>query len=166
MGKESKAGKGRGISIERRVHGKLCLVSGRLRAAVLAKRLCAALLAQSLLVLGTPARVCDSDDGRCHDEKWLSLRNASHDKWLDGHLRFNGHLGYETLHYEVISERPRIYYYPNFLSHADCDKIREMGLPHVKASRTEAGLHEKVRSSRSYFFSQEQVDNLPPLLPH
>jgi hypothetical protein len=165
MGKKRNLGARRGILVERRAHGKLCLVSGRLCAAVLAKRLCAALLAQSLLVLGMTARVCDRDDGRCH-EKWLALRNASHDKWLDGNLRFNGHLGYETLHYEVISERPRIYYYPNFLSHADCDKIREMGLPHVKASRTEAGLHEKVRSSRSYFFSQEQVDNLPPLLPH
>ena len=95
---------------------------------------------------------------------------------------------YENLHYEVISERPKIYYYPNFLSNSECDKIRTLGralpdthalrllgdhacldqelplltvhnvtgLPHVKPSKTDAGLSEKVRSSTSYFFSQEQ----------
>jgi len=40
---------------------------------------------------------------------------------------YTGHLRYENLHYEVISERPRIYFYPNFLSHDECDTIMEKG---------------------------------------
>lgn len=43
-----------------------------------------------------------------------------------------GHLRYENLHYEVISERPRIFYYPTFLSHSECDAIREKGIPNLK----------------------------------
>jgi hypothetical protein len=60
--------------------------------------------------------------------------------------------------------RPRIYYYPNFLSHDECDIIREKGLPSLKPSKTDAGHHEKVRSSTSYFFSQEQERSTPAIM--
>jgi hypothetical protein len=42
------------------------------------------------------------------------------------------HLRYENLHYEVLSERPRIYYYPDFLSDEECNTIRDLGVPFVK----------------------------------
>ncbi len=42
--------------------------------------------------------------------------------------------------------------------------IREKGMPNLKPSRTDAGLAEKVRSSTSYFFSQEQERASPEIM--
>ena len=90
---------------------------------------------------------CVPRNGRC-------MRAA----WDDGYLR------YENLQYEVLSERPRIYYYPTFLSHDECDTIRALGLPHVKASRTDRGNDEKIRSSTSFFFPQEMERASPEIM--
>ena len=79
-------------------------------------------------------------------------------RWGDGHLR------YENLDFEILSERPRMYYFPHFLSDGECDRIRELGLPNLKPSKTDAGLAEKVRSSTSYFFSQEQERASPDIM--
>jgi hypothetical protein len=97
------------------------------------------------LVLLDARPQCQQDDAQC--------RGSS-----SSHLRF------ENLHYEVISERPRIYFFPDFLSDEECDSIRGLGLPHVAPSKTDAGLTEHVRSSKSYFFSQEQERSTPAIM--
>ena len=95
---------------------------------------------------------------RTHAHARMQDGSCQAGQWSDGHLR------YEHLDFEILSERPRMYYFPRFLSDARCDRIRELGLPHLKPSKTDAGLAEKVRSSTSFFFSQEQERASPEIM--
>ena len=63
----------------------------------------------------------------------------------------------------VMSMRPRIIYYPNFLSDEDIDVILAKGAPKLKPSRTDAGLKQDVRSSIATFFTPEDEMAVPAI---
>ena len=112
----------------------------------------AVMLLMGLLAVPTAAEAPHhrgpQESGACHVEQ---TRSEIAPTQLHSHSKL-----YEHLDFEILSERPRMYYFPRFLSDEPCDRIRELGLPHLKPSQTDAGLAKKVRSSTSYFFSQEQ----------
>ena len=47
---------------------------------------------------------------------------------------------------QVLSNRPRIIYYPNFLSEDEINDILAKGVPMLKPSRTDAGMLHGVVS--------------------
>jgi hypothetical protein len=57
----------------------------------------------------------------------------------------------------VLSERPRIIYYPNFLTDEAIEAILRKGEPLLKPSRTDAGVKHEVRSSVATFFTPGDV---------
>jgi prolyl 4-hydroxylase len=63
--------------------------------------------------------------------------------------------------YEVLSERPRIFYFPEFLTDEECDKMIEIGKPYVKESQVGDGSangrkDNSIRSSQVHFLTYEQ----------
>jgi len=64
---------------------------------------------------------------------------------------------------QVLSMRPRIIYYPNFISDEDIDIILAKGGPMLKPSRTDAGLKQEVRSSIATFFTPEDEMAVPAI---
>jgi prolyl 4-hydroxylase len=120
----------------------------------------AVMLLMGLLAVPTAAEAPHhrgpQESGACHVEQ---TRSEIAPTQPHSHSRL-----YEHLDFEILSERPRMYYFPRFLSDEPCDRIRELGLPHLKPSQTDAGLAKKVRSSTSYFFSQEQERASPEIM--
>jgi hypothetical protein len=47
--------------------------------------------------------------------------------------------GPDPYNFEVLSESPRVFYYPNFLSQQECDTMVKMGKEWVKPSMVTAG---------------------------
>ena len=67
----------------------------------------------------------------------------------------------------VVSERPRIYHYPDFLSVAECDAIRALGMPRLTPSVVDdaGGVeNQQIRSSSSHFFSVEEQTSSPEIM--
>jgi len=64
---------------------------------------------------------------------------------------------------QVLSDRPRIIYYPDFLSEAEIADILAKGGPMLKPSRTDAGLKQDIRSSVATFFTPEDEMSVPAI---
>ena len=63
----------------------------------------------------------------------------------------------------LISARPRIIYYPDFLSEEEIQAILATGEPKLKPARTDAGLKQDVRSSVATFFTPEEEFAVPAI---
>jgi prolyl 4-hydroxylase len=63
----------------------------------------------------------------------------------------------------LLSSRPRIIYYPNFVSDREIEAILAMGAPKLRPSKTDAGLKQDIRSSIATFFTPED-EKLPEIM--
>jgi prolyl 4-hydroxylase len=61
--------------------------------------------------------------------------------------------------FEVVSEHPRVFYYPNFLSGHECDEMIRLGEEFIKPTQVTADggkVNTEVRSSKAHFLTWEQ----------
>mmetsp|Transcript_40066 Transcript_40066/g.78772 ORF Transcript_40066/g.78772 Transcript_40066/m.78772 type:complete len:535 (-) Transcript_40066:117-1721(-) len=64
---------------------------------------------------------------------------------------------------EVLSDRPRAFYFPHLLTHEECDAIVAAGSAFLAPSQVDAGHDARIRSSYVHFFSAEQEVNSPAI---
>jgi prolyl 4-hydroxylase len=69
--------------------------------------------------------------------------------------------------FEVLSERPRIVYFPNFLTDEECDEMMAIGKPFIKEAEVGDGssdgrLDRSTRSSQVHFLTHTQEDHWVP----
>ena len=67
--------------------------------------------------------------------------------------------------YEMLSERPRIFYFPKFLSDEECDTMVALGKDHIQPSQVTANggrVDTRVRSSKVHFLlNHEELHDVP-----
>ena len=81
---------------------------------------------------------------------WFSGGKKETRQCAEGDAHCSAPSGSHFSNYRVLSDRPRIYYFPNFLSHQICDEMVRLAQPYIKQAEVTADggkIDESVRSS-------------------
>lgn len=95
---------------------------------------------------------CTDDDAACSDAAAIASKHG-----VGASAAFNN--------YVVLSERPRIFYFPEFLTDEECDTMVALGEDHIKPSQVTADggkIDTRVRSSKVHFLlNHEEMHAVP-----